>query len=83
MGRRAVDARPLLLVLLQLGPRKGALRQDAGALGARVPPRRTASVVTCGCDSWHSPLAAHGSSPLDRANFTGVVLGCIEAKFCK
>ena len=22
-------------------------------------------------------------SPLDRANFSGLVLGCIEAKFCK
>ena len=22
-------------------------------------------------------------SPLDRANFTGLVLGCVEAKFCK
>ena len=23
------------------------------------------------------------AAPLDRANFTGLVLGCIEAKFCK
>ena len=29
--------------------------------------------------------AARGgaAAPLDRANFTGLVLGCIEAKFCK
>ena len=24
-----------------------------------------------------------GARPLDRANFTGLVLGCVEAKFCK
>ena len=23
------------------------------------------------------------AAPLDRANFTGLVLGCIEAKFCE
>ena len=25
----------------------------------------------------------HTAAPLDRAIFTGLVLGCIEAKFCK
>ena len=32
----------------------------------------------------HSALASVASlAPLDRANFGGLVLGCIETKFCK
>ena len=30
---------------------------------------------------WRSEVWA--ATPLDRANFTGLFLGCIEAKFCK
>ena len=33
---------------------------------------------------FHSILATFvPAAPLDRANLTGLVLGCIEAKFCK
>ena len=36
-----------------------------------------------GRGSSRSGAAPDGAPVLDRANFTGLVLGCVEAKFCK
>ena len=48
------------------------------------PPTAGAGVVQGDLErSGGGARVGHGGGPLDRANFTGFVLGCIEAKFCK
>ena len=55
--------------LLHLGERADA--------GARLPALDRRAWVCCAL------LCSVQGGALDRANFTGLVLGCIETKFCK
>ena len=51
-----------------------------------VPALRPALALLPGVHRGGDPAAGHGRDlpgALDRANLTGLVLGCIEAKFCK
>ena len=50
----------------------------------RIGPEGTDLHASAGaCARWINNLATLAASLLDRANLTGLVLGCIEAKFCR
>ena len=59
------------------GPRRGLPARDAG--GRKAPEAQAEAGRRRG---WSRGRGA-ASPTLDRTNFTGLVLGCIEAKFCK
>ena len=57
------------------------IRQEDGSGQAYYPGERRKAVVIFSLADSRS--ATTTSTRLDRANLTGLVLGCIEAKFCK
>ena len=86
-------------ILPRTSPVMFARSSSAASLRRRPSQRRRSSRATCRCSSWLrekarfttrcEPAASRQRIPesgmliAERANFTGIVLGCIEAKFCK
>ena len=65
-------------------PPRRRSRPGSPRRGPPCPPGGRARRARCGPrPRGRSGRPANGAPVLDRANFTGFVLGCIEAKFCK